>query len=197
MSGVQTALDSGISKLICTNLDYAQYPCAPKERCEHGVRHITDCRARRSHPDRRCMGTSPELNGNHPATCSTRVVGHEAADVAAQALGLSRSQVYALIRCARQGTGLATDLACSRSCGVKGKGRLRESVEWIILAKQKHSLAALYREVAQAYKKTQKLWRPVRNSVALADRRPRPTQGYPVSRTTAVSWSGSSTLPCR
>ncbi len=40
----------------------------------------------------------------------SETVGHEAADMAAQALGLSRRQVYVLIRRARQGSGLVTDL---------------------------------------------------------------------------------------
>lgn len=102
------------------------------------------------------------------------VVGHEAADAAAQALGLSRRQVYVLIRRARQGAGLVTDLARGRSGGGKGKGRLSEPVERIIrellqkrfLTKQKRSLAAFYREVAQACK-VQKLRVPARNTVAL------------------------------
>lgn len=101
------------------------------------------------------------------------VVGHEAADEAAQALGLSRRQVYVLIRSARQGTGLVTDLTPGRSGGGKGKGRLPEPVERIIrellqkrfLTKQKRSLAAFHREVAQACK-TQKLPVPARNTVA-------------------------------
>ncbi|MBG6510141.1 DDE-type integrase/transposase/recombinase [Pseudomonas aeruginosa] len=101
------------------------------------------------------------------------VVGHEAADEAAQALGLSRRQVYVLIRRARQGTGLVTDLTPGRSGGGKGKGRLPEPVERIIrellqkrfLSKQKRSLAAFHREVAQACK-TQKLPVPARNTVA-------------------------------
>ncbi|EKQ6351853.1 hypothetical protein Q042_05170 [Pseudomonas aeruginosa BWHPSA037] len=101
------------------------------------------------------------------------VVGHEAADEAAQALGLSRRQVYVLIRRARQGTGLVTDLTPGRSGGSKGKGRLPEPVERIIrellqkrfLTKQKRSLAAFHREVAQACK-TQKLPVPARNTVA-------------------------------
>lgn len=59
-------------------------------------------------------------------------VGHEVADAAAQALGLSRRQVYVLIRRARQGSGLVTDLAPGQSGGGKGKGRLPESVERII-----------------------------------------------------------------
>ncbi|MDM7457050.1 MAG: DDE-type integrase/transposase/recombinase [Tepidimonas sp.] len=101
------------------------------------------------------------------------LVGHEAADAAAQALGLSRRQVYVLIRRARQGAGLVTDLAPAQSGGGKGKGRLSEPVERIIrellqkrfLTKQKRSLAAFHREVAQACK-AQKLRVPARNTVA-------------------------------
>ena len=52
----------------------------------------------------------------------SETVGHEAADAAAQALGLSRRQVYVLIRRARQGSGLVTDLALGQSSGGKGKG---------------------------------------------------------------------------
>ena len=104
----------------------------------------------------------------------SETVGHEAADAAAQALGLSRRQVYALILRARQGVGLVTDLAPGQSSGGKGKGRLPESVERIIrallqkrfLTKQKRSLAAFHREVAQACK-AQKLRVPARNTVAL------------------------------
>ena len=50
------------------------------------------------------------------------MIGHEAADDAAQSLGFSRRQIYALIRWARQGAGLVTDLAPGRSGGGKGKG---------------------------------------------------------------------------
>lgn len=102
------------------------------------------------------------------------LVGHQAADDAAHSLGLSRRQVYVLIRRARQGSGLVTDLARGQSSGGKGKGRLSEPVELIIrdllqkrfLTRQKRSLAALYREVAQACK-AQKLPVPARNTVAL------------------------------
>jgi putative transposase len=70
--------------------------------------------------------------------------------------------------------GLVTDLAPGQSGGGKGKGRLPEPVERIIrellqkrfLTKQKRSLAAFHREVAQACK-TQKLRVPARNTVAL------------------------------
>ena len=102
------------------------------------------------------------------------IVGHQAADAAAHSLGLSRRQVYVLIRRARQGTGLVTDLAPNQSSGGKGAGRLPEPVERIIrellqkrfLTKQKPSLAALHREVTQACK-AQKLRVPARNTVAL------------------------------
>lgn len=102
------------------------------------------------------------------------VVGHRAADIAAQKLGLSRRQVYVLIRQARQGTGLVTDLVPGRSGGGKGKGRLPESIERIIrallqkryLTKQKRSLAALYREIERACK-AKNLPVPARNTVAL------------------------------
>jgi putative transposase len=81
--------------------------------------------------------------------------------------------VYVLIRRARQGSGLVTDLVPGQSGGGKGKGRLPESVERIIrellqkrfLTKQKRSLAAFHREVAQACK-AQKLRVPARNTVA-------------------------------
>jgi hypothetical protein len=73
---------------------------------------------------------------------------------------LSRRQVYVLIRRARQGSGLVTDLVPGQSGGGKGKGRLPEPVERIIrellqkrfLTKQKRSLAAFHREVAQVCK---------------------------------------------
>jgi len=104
----------------------------------------------------------------------SETVGHDAADAAAQALGLSRRQVYVLICRARQGTGLVTDLAPGKSSGGKGKGRLPDSIERIIrellqkrfLTKQKRSLATFHREVAQACK-AQKLRVPARNTVAL------------------------------
>lgn len=104
----------------------------------------------------------------------SEIVGHAAADAAAQALGVSRRQVYALIRRARHGAGLVTDFAPGQSSGGKGKGRLPEPVERIIrellqkrfLTKQKRSLAAVHREVAQACK-AQKLQVPTRNTVAL------------------------------
>lgn len=102
------------------------------------------------------------------------VVGHRAADAAALALGLSRRQVYVLIRRAREGAGFVTDLAPERSGGGRGKGRLSEPVERIIrellqkrfLTRQKRSLAAFHREVVHACK-VQKLPVPARNTIAL------------------------------
>lgn len=68
--------------------------------------------------------------------------------------------VYVLIRRARQGSGLVTDLVPGQSGGGKGKGRLPEPVERVIhellqkrfLTKQKRSLAAFHREVTQVCK---------------------------------------------
>ena len=65
-----------------------------------------------------------------------------------------------LIRRARQGSGLVTDLVPGQSGGGKGKGRLPEPVERVIhellqkrfLTKQKRSLAAFHREVTQVCK---------------------------------------------
>eukprot|EP01012_Entosiphon_sulcatum_P017286 TRINITY_DN22078_c0_g2_i1.p1 TRINITY_DN22078_c0_g2~~TRINITY_DN22078_c0_g2_i1.p1 ORF type:complete len:560 (+),score=47.22 TRINITY_DN22078_c0_g2_i1:103-1782(+) len=101
------------------------------------------------------------------------VVGHEAADIAAQALGLSRRQVYVLVRRARQGEGLVTDVVRGQSSGGKGKGRLSEQVERVIrellhkrfLTKQKRSVAAFHREVARACT-VQNLPIPTRNTLA-------------------------------
>jgi len=101
-------------------------------------------------------------------------VGHQAADAAAQTLGLSRRQVYALLCRFRQGDGLVTDMTPGRSGGGKGKGRLLEPVERIIrellqkrfLTRQKRSLAAFSREVAQLCK-AQELPVPARNTLAL------------------------------
>lgn len=101
-------------------------------------------------------------------------VGHQAADDAAQQLGLSRRQVYVLVRRYRQGAGLLTDLAPGQSSGGKGKGRLLESVERIIrellhkrfLTRQKRSLAMFYRYIVQACK-AHSLPVPTRNTVAL------------------------------
>ena len=59
-------------------------------------------------------------------------VSHRAADDAAAELGLSRRQVYWLIRRWRQGSGVVTDLAPGRSDGGRGGARLPEAVESVI-----------------------------------------------------------------
>jgi putative transposase len=84
-------------------------------------------------------------------------VDQQAADEAAAQLGLSRRQVYNLLRQYRLGDGLVTDLAPGRSEGGKGQGRLAADVETILratlqdfyLARPKRSEAALTREVAR------------------------------------------------
>ena len=52
-----------------------------------------------------------------------RVVGLEAADAAAARLGVSRRQVYVLVRRWRAGEGLASDLLPGTSSGGRGGGR--------------------------------------------------------------------------
>ncbi len=131
---------------------------------EHGVATLPD--KAWEHARRRAEIIAP--------LATLEMVGHQAADVAAQALGLSRRQVYVLIRRAKRGCGLVTDLAPGQSGGGKGKGRLPEPVERIIRellqkrfrTKQKRSLAAFHREVARACK-AQNLRVPARNTVAL------------------------------
>ena len=53
-----------------------------------------------------------------------RVVGLEAADAAAAELGVSRRQVYVLVRRWRAGEGLVSDLLPGTSSGGRGGGRL-------------------------------------------------------------------------
>lgn len=154
------APDSTMSPVAFTNLDYAQYSYAAQAGqgmasdtspiTEQSVATLSDEAWLQARLRTAIIGPLAALV----------VVGHEAANSAAQALGLSRRQVYVLIRRARQGTGPVTDLASGQSGGGKGKGRLPESVERIIrellhkrfLTKQKRSLAAFHREVAQACK---------------------------------------------
>jgi putative transposase len=58
------------------------------------------------------------------APLTTRaVVGRAAVDAAALALGISRRQMYVLIKRHRDGSGLLTDLAPGRSSGGKGTAR--------------------------------------------------------------------------
>jgi putative transposase len=100
------------------------------------------------------------------------VVGRAAVDAAAAVLGISRRQVYVLIRRHRDGSGLLTDLAPGRSSGGKGTARLSEEVEDLVrvivrkqfLTRQKRTLAAVYRDIAAACRARQ-LPVPARNTV--------------------------------
>lgn len=100
-------------------------------------------------------------------------VSHEAADSASKELGLSRRQVYTLVKRYRQGSGLMTDLAPARPSGGRGAGRLPEPVESVIqdvigaqyAHRQKRSLASVHREVVRRCK-AQQLTPPARNTVA-------------------------------
>ena len=77
-------------------------------------------------------------------------VGLEAADVAAAELGVSRRQVYALVRRWRAGERLASDLLPGTSSGGRGGERLPDEVETVVrevlrtryLTRQKHRNAA-------------------------------------------------------
>ena len=83
-------------------------------------------------------------------------VGHDAADLAAAQLGLSRRRIYQLIGRARQGEGLVTDLAVGRSGGGRGEGRLADKVERIIsdvlfelyLQRQRRSATAVEKAIS-------------------------------------------------
>lgn len=84
-----------------------------------------------------------------------KVVTHELADHAATKLGISRRQVYALIKRYRHGEGLVTDMLLNKSHGGKGKSRLPEAIEQIVrevlrshyLNKQKLSETAIQNEI--------------------------------------------------
>ncbi|WP_222722383.1 Mu transposase C-terminal domain-containing protein [Actinomadura alba] len=84
-------------------------------------------------------------------------VGVDAADAAAAQLGISRRQVYALLRRWRQGEGVVTDLLPGTSSGGRGWSRLPDEVEALLaevvglryLSRQRRSVAAVYREVVR------------------------------------------------
>lgn len=100
-------------------------------------------------------------------------VSRRAADDAAGELGLSRRQVYGLIRRWRQGSGLVTDLAPRRSDGGRGGARLSEAVESVIrdalekrfLSRQRLSLTVVCRDIARVCA-AQGLPVPARGTVA-------------------------------
>nr|QJS06005.1 transposase [Cryobacterium sp.]QJS06285.1 transposase [Cryobacterium sp.] len=86
------------------------------------------------------------------------IVGRAAVDAAAASLGVSRRQVYVLIKRQRDGSGLLTDLAPGRSSGGKGASRLGDEVEDLVramvrkqfLTRQKRTVAAVHRDIAGA-----------------------------------------------
>src|SRR5450755_2831092 len=86
------------------------------------------------------------------------VVGWESADAAAAELGVSRRQVYLLLRRWREGEGVVSDLIPRRSSGGRGRGHLPDEIEVMIrdllrtryLTRQKRSAAAVHRELARA-----------------------------------------------
>jgi len=85
------------------------------------------------------------------------VAGLAAVDAAAVELGVSRRQVYLMLRRWRDGEGVASDLIPGRSSGGRGRGHLPDEVEAVIrellrtryLTRQKRSLAAVHRELAR------------------------------------------------
>lgn len=85
------------------------------------------------------------------------VVGREAADRAAEELGLSRRQVYVLLRRWRAGEGVASDVLPGRSSGGRGREHLPAEVEAVMrevlqqryLSKQRRSVAVVHREVVR------------------------------------------------
>lgn len=84
--------------------------------------------------------------------------GGEAVEAAAAELGVSRRQVYVLLRRWRDGQGAVSDLIPGRSSGGRGGRRLADDVEEVIrevlrqhyLTRQRKTTAAVHREVARA-----------------------------------------------
>lgn len=100
------------------------------------------------------------------------VVGHEAADEAAAALGLSRRQVYTLLARWRAGGAVVSDLIPRRSGGGRGRGRVDDQVETVIadvlraryLKRQRPSVASVHRSIVRACR-TRGLRAPSRGTV--------------------------------
>jgi len=103
-----------------------------------------------------------------------KIVTWELADNAAGKLGLSRRQIYTLIKRYRHGQGLVTDMLLNKSHGGKGKSRLPEAIEQIIrevlrshyLNKQKLSETVIWNEVVNRCRKLN-LSVPALNTVRL------------------------------
>ncbi|CAH0318260.1 MAG: transposase [Mycobacterium sp.] len=85
-------------------------------------------------------------------------IGTSAVEDAAQQLSVSPRRVYALLSILRNGEGAVTDLLVSAPAGGRGRSRVPDEVEDVItehinrefLARQKLSVAALHRRIAQA-----------------------------------------------
>ncbi len=79
------------------------------------------------------------------------------ADEAAAELGIRRRQVYVLVKRWRAGSGVASDLLARRSSGGRGRGRLPEEVEALLLevirsrylTRQRRTVSAVYKEVVR------------------------------------------------
>ncbi|MBD2816044.1 hypothetical protein ID850_15040 [Xenorhabdus sp. Flor] len=89
--------DKIISEVGCTKRDYARYSCAPKR----GVGTTSDTpqiteRGVITLPDK-AWQEARRRNAIIEPLLKLNTVGHQASDTAAQTLGLSRRQVYALI----------------------------------------------------------------------------------------------------
>lgn len=84
--------------------------------------------------------------------------GSEAAEAAAEQLGISRRQVYVLLRRWREGQGVVSDLIPGRSSGGRGGERLPAEVETVIrevlrkhyLTRQRKKTSAVHREITRA-----------------------------------------------
>lgn len=84
--------------------------------------------------------------------------GEKAVEVAAEQLGISRRQVYVLLRRWREGQGVVSDLIPGRSSGGRGGQRLSAEVEAVVrevlgkhyLTRQRKTTAAVHREITRA-----------------------------------------------
>lgn len=84
-------------------------------------------------------------------------VGGEAVDTASERLGISRRQVYVLLRRWREGEGVVSDLLPARSTGGRGGQRLPAEVEAVVgevlgrvyLSRPKKTVAAVCRQIVR------------------------------------------------
>lgn len=113
--------------------------------------------------------------------------GEEAVEAAAAELGISRRQVYVLLRRWREGEGVVSDLLPGRSSGGRGGQRLPAEVEAVVrevlgkhyLTRQRKTTAAVHREITGVCR-TRGLPVPSRGAIAR-----RITGLDPVAETTA------------